>query len=156
MKRLISILTLSIVLLFLSAYDKNDIVLKDIETTIIKAENVLRYDVTLENTGSANIKSEYDYPGHHYTGFDIVVRPHKKLESLMEMEKDTKFKKMMFRGSGGTGFMEIGHDTDFHIEYQIKNGSDLEEVKENALDATLILLDGHKIVKEFPLKDFLK
>lgn len=156
MKRLFSICILATAIFILPAYDKNDIILKDIEITIIKAENTLRYDLSLRNTGNEDINSEYDYPGHHLTGFEVVVRPNEKLESLMQMEEQTEFKKMRFRGSGGTGLLKIGKDANFHIEYQIKTTSDLNDVKKNAFDSTLILLDGHKIVKEFPLKKFLK
>lgn len=63
---------------------------------------------------------------------------------------------MLFRGGGGTGFLEIENEASFHIEYQIKETSDLEKVAQNAFDGTLLLLDGHNVVKEFPLAEFKK
>jgi len=140
-------------IIILPGYDKNDIILTDVETTIIKAENTLRYDLKLKNIGNAEIKSEFDYPGHHHFGFEIVIRPNKKLESLMKMENQSKYKKMVIRGGGSPGHFEVGKEAAFHIEYEIKNTSDLNKVSENAFDGTLILLDGYKVVKEFSLKN---
>lgn len=141
-------------IIILPGYDKKDIILTDIETTIIKAENTLRYDLKLKNVGQEKIESEFDYPGHHPMGFEIVIRPNTELESLMKMEEQSKYKKMVFRGGGSSGIFEVGKKATFHIEYEIKNNSNLNKVSEAAFDGTLILLDGYRVVKEFPLKNF--
>jgi hypothetical protein len=142
-----------IAFIILTGFDKSSLVISDIETTIIKSEKILRYDVKIKNIGKTDIKSEFDYPGHNPNGFEIVIRPNEKLASLMEMEQNTRYKKMVFRGGGSSGFFKAGSETLFHVEYQIKSGSNLKNVKKNALDSTLLLLDGTKIVKEIPFKE---
>jgi hypothetical protein len=151
MKKLNYLLLILVLFSLLTGFDQRNIVVAEIETTIIKAEKILRYDVKFKNIGKKDIQSEFDYPGHHPNGFEIVIRPNEKLASLMEMESNSKYKKMMFRGGGGNGFFKAGTESQFNIEYQIKSDSDLEEVKKNALNSTLLLLDGTNVVKEIPL-----
>ena len=67
------------------------------------------------------------------------------------MINDSKFIKMVPMGSGGTGFIEPGTVGSFHVEYKIKDGANLKEVKKLAFDSKLLILDGVDIVKEFPL-----
>lgn len=153
MKKWMITFILATALLILPGYDKNNIVLKDVEVTVIKAEDILWYDLILKNIGDTDITSEYEYPGHDHSGFEVVVRPNAKLEKMMEMEEKSKYKKMMFRGGGGTGFLKIGDDAKFHIDYQIKETANLDDIKTAAFDGTLILLDGHNIVKEIPLSE---
>ncbi|MBS4210345.1 hypothetical protein [Bacillus sp. FJAT-50079] len=136
----------------LTAFDRAEqISISNIETTIIKAENVLRYDIKLKNLGKKTVKSEFDSPGHHHYGLEIVVRPGKKLASKMELVNDSKFIKMVSMGGGATGLIEPGTEGSFHVEYKIKDGENLKEVKKLAFDSTLLLLDGVNIIKEFPL-----
>ncbi|MFC0469083.1 hypothetical protein ACFFHM_00500 [Halalkalibacter kiskunsagensis] len=137
MKKILFLCLFVTSIIILSGYDKDDIILTDIETTIIKAENTLRYDIKLKNVGDTEIRSVFDYPGHHPMGFEIVIRPNKELESLMKMEEQSKYKKMVFRGGGSSGLFEVGKEATFHIEYEIKNTSDLNKVSENAFDGTL-------------------
>lgn len=138
--------------IFLTGFDRTEqINISNIETTVIKAENVLRYDIKLKNTGTKPFKSEYDYPGQHHYGLEIVVRPNKKLASRMEMVQDSEFIKMLPMGSGGTGLIEPGTEGSFHVEYKIKEGANLKEVKKWVFDSTLLILDGVNIIKEFPL-----
>ncbi|TDK61755.1 hypothetical protein E2K98_12765 [Bacillus salipaludis] len=137
---------------FLTGFDKTELInISNIETTIIKAENVLRYDIKLKNSGTTPLKSEFDYPGQHYYGIELVVRPNKKLASKMEMVEDSKFFKMLPMGSGATGSIEPGTEGSFHLEYKIKKGANLKEVKKLAFDSTLLILDGVNIIKEIPL-----
>lgn len=99
-------LLLTTAFIFITGFDRAEqITISNIDTTIIQAENILRYDIKLKNTGSKSFKSEYDYPGHHCFGLEIVVRPNKKLASRMEMMNDSKFVKMVSMGSGGTGII---------------------------------------------------
>ncbi|MGG0717190.1 hypothetical protein ABE096_06270 [Robertmurraya massiliosenegalensis] len=93
MKRLLYFCLITFSLIFLFGYDTKDIVLTDVETTIIKAEKVLRYDLNLKNVGKQAIESEYDYPGHDLLGFEVVIRPNKELQSFMMMDEKSKFKK---------------------------------------------------------------
>ena len=69
----------------------------------------------------------------------------------MEMINDSKFIKMVPMGSGSTGLMEPGTEGSFHVEYKIKDGANLKEVKKLAFDSKLLILDGVDIIKEFPL-----
>jgi len=138
--------------IFITAFDRTEhISISNIEVTVIKAENILRYDVKLKNTGTKPFKSEYDYPGQHYYGLEVVVRPNKKLAAKMEMINDSKFIKMVPMASSGTGFIEPGAVGSFHMEYKIKEGINLKEVEKLAFDSTLLILDGMDIIKEFPL-----
>ncbi|MGE7768470.1 hypothetical protein [Peribacillus sp. NPDC096540] len=130
----------------------NQLVISNIETTIIKAENILRYDIKLKNTGTTQIKSEFDYPGHHVYGLEVVIRPNEKLATKMEMDNSSKYKKMISMGGGSDGLIDPGNEGSFNIEYKIKEGTDIKDIEKLAFDSTLIILDGVKIVKEFPLK----
>lgn len=145
-------LLLTTTFIFITGFDRADqITISNIETTIIKAENVLRYDIKLKNSGKKPFKSEYDYPGQQHYGLEIVIRPNKKLASRMEMINDSKFVKMVSMGGGGTGLIEPGTIGSFHVEYKIKEGANLKEVKKLACDSKLLILDGVDIIKEIPL-----
>ncbi|PEY32105.1 hypothetical protein CN354_22160 [Bacillus cereus] len=152
--RKLILIILLITLIPLTGFDRADqLEISNIETTIIKAEKVLRYDIKLKNTGKSPFKSEFDYPGHNYFGLEIVVRPNKKLASKMEMVRESKFIKMTPMGSGGTGIIEPGKEGSFHVEYRIKNDIDLKRIEKLAFDSTLIIIDGVNILKEFPLEE---
>ncbi|MED3574188.1 hypothetical protein [Cytobacillus praedii] len=127
------------------------ITVSNIETTIIRAENILRYDIKLKNSGTKPFKSEYDYPGQRYYGLELVVRPNKKLASRMEIINDSKFVKMVSIGSGGPGLIEPGEEGSFHVMYKIKEGENLKEVRKLAFNSKLLILDGVDIIKEFHL-----
>ncbi|WP_456274652.1 hypothetical protein [Bacillus sp. AK031] len=139
--------------LLLAGFDRGDqLEISNIETTIIKGERLLRYDIRLKNTGKTSFKSEFDYPGQQHYGIEAVIRPNKKLAAQMEMVQDSKYPKMMMWSSGSTGLMDPGMEGRFHLEYKIKEAANLDKVELAALDATLLILDGVDIVKEFPLK----
>ncbi|WP_277679093.1 hypothetical protein [Gracilibacillus dipsosauri] len=70
----------------------------------------------------------------------------------MEKELNTKYSKMLFRGGGGGGSIQPGKEESFHVEYQIKDNVDINQVKKNALEGTLLLLDGTNVIAEIPLK----
>jgi hypothetical protein len=153
MKKLFLLLLMNTII-FITGFDRTEkITISNIETTIIKAENVLRYDVKLKNSGTKPFKSEYDYPGHRYYGLEIVIKPNKELASKMEMIKEGKFIKLVHMGSGGTGFIEPGTVGSFHVEYKIKEGENPKVVQKLAFDSKLLLLDGVEIIKEFPLNN---
>ncbi|OIJ19217.1 hypothetical protein BKP45_13740 [Anaerobacillus alkalidiazotrophicus] len=155
MKKLFVFMLICLFLLMLTGFEsQNDLEITDVETTLIKAEHILRYDIKIKNLTGTRLVPVFDYPGHYYYGFEIVIKPNKKLASLMVMDDNTKYKKMMFRGGGASGFLEPGVDTTFSVEYQIKDDSDLEKVKKYAFDSTLLFLDGTKVIAEFPLKKF--
>ncbi|MGO4889436.1 hypothetical protein ACJ2A9_16935 [Anaerobacillus sp. MEB173] len=157
MKRLLLLLIMCFALVTLVGLDSNDINLKvtDVEITIIKPERVLRYDFKIKNLGKSRVGGNEDYPGHHQLALNIAVRPNSSLADHMEMVQDTKYKKMVHRGGGERGFLEPGEEGQFHAEYQIKikgkKDTDFKEIKETALDATLIIMDGVKVVAEIPL-----
>lgn len=150
--RKLLLILLTSTFIFITGFDRAErITISNIETTIIKAENVLRYDIKLKNSGTTTFKSEFDYPGQYYFGIELAIRPNKKLASKMEMVKDSKFSKMVPMGSGSTGVIEPGTEGSFHIEYKIKDGANLKEVKKLGFDATLLIIDGVDITKEIPL-----
>ncbi|MBU9722873.1 MULTISPECIES: hypothetical protein [Bacillaceae] len=138
-------------LLGLSKSEKVDLVLTEVHTTIIEAEHILRYDITITNQGDSRLESEFDYPGHHPLGFQITVRPNEALEKLMVMEENTTYKKMRSMGGGASGIFEPHQDAKFNIEYQINEEADFQEVEKNAYDAVLLLIDGVEVIQEFPL-----
>jgi hypothetical protein len=153
MKKKVALLFLCLPLLFLMGFVKpNNLVLTSVETTVIKTERVLRYDFKIKNTGSERIIGTFDYPGHDHYGLEVTVKPNEHLESLMELQKYTVYKKMQFMGGGSSGFIDPKNEASFHLEYKIKEGSDLEKVKTASLDGTLLVLDGPKIIAEIPLK----
>ncbi|MGY3715798.1 hypothetical protein ACWE42_09770 [Sutcliffiella cohnii] len=145
-------LLLTTTLFFITGFDRAEhISISNIETTIIKAENILRYDIKLKNSGIKTFKSEFDYPGQHYYGIELVIRPNKKLASKMEMDKYSDFIKMVPMGSGSTNVIEPGNVGSFHIEYKIKKDANLKEVKKLAFDSNLLIIDGVDVIKEIPL-----
>jgi hypothetical protein len=154
MRKVLIVLLMCLPLLCtLGFVEKSELVLTSVETTIIKTDRVLRYDFKIKNTGSQRITGTFDYPGHHYYGLEVTVRPNDKLASLMEMEKNSRFRKMQYRGGGSQGVFEPGKEASFHAEYQIKANVDFEEVKSASLDAGLLILDGPKIIQKIPLAD---
>lgn len=82
-----------------------------------------------------------------------VVRPNKKLASKMGMERESKFIKMTPMGYGGTGSIEQGKESSFHVEYSLKDDTSLKGIEDLAFDSTLIIIDGVNILKEFPLEE---
>ncbi|WP_078543500.1 hypothetical protein [Litchfieldia alkalitelluris] len=156
MKKITMFLILVFVLVSLTAFDmtkKSDIEVTGVDITIMEQSRILRYDFTLKNNGKKVIGEGQDYPGHHGIYLNLAVRPNEKLESLMEMESTKSHKKMAFRGGGGEGSIQPGKEGSFSLEYQIKMKKDVdfEAVSESALDATLIVLDGWKVIAEIPL-----
>lgn len=149
------IILLPIVLvMFLTAFSSpSKVSISDVETTIIKAERTLRYDLIIKNEGTSQIGDKFDYPGHNHYGLELVIKPNKELAALMEKELNTKYSKMLYRGGGGRGSIKPGEEANFHVEYQIKRDADIDQVKKNALKGTLLLLDGTKIIAEIPLKE---
>ena len=69
------------------------------------------------------------------------------------MVNDSKFIKMVPMSGGGTGLIEPGTIGSFHVEYKIKKGANLKEVKKLAFDSNLVILDGVDIIKEIPLNE---
>ena len=100
----------------------------------------------------SQLGDKFDYPGHHHYGLELALKPSEKLAVLMEKEPNTKYSKMMFRGGGGGGAIQPGKEEPFHVEYQIKDDVDINQVKKNALEGTLLLLDGKNVVAGIPLK----
>lgn len=140
--------------IFLTGFDHADnLEITNIETTVIEANHELRFDFEIKNNGNQPIKSEFDYPGSHPYGIELVVKPNEELAKLMEMEENTKHPKMLSLGSGSRGFFEADSESYFHVSYQIKDGADFDKVKKHALDSTLLILDGIEISAEFPLKN---
>lgn len=139
----------------LTGFDRADMIeISNIETTIIPAENILRYDIELKNTGTEPFESTFDYPGDRYYGIELVVLPHRKLAAKMELVHNSKFIKMVSRGSSSTGRIEPGGVGSFHLEYQMKKGSLPSFVKKEAFDSTLLILDGVRTIKQIPLRQF--
>ncbi|MDQ0862195.1 hypothetical protein [Bacillus sp. V2I10] len=119
-----------ITLIPLTGFDRaSQLEISNIQTTIIKAEKILRYDIKLKNTGSTPFKSEFDYPGQNPYGREVVVTPNKKLASKMEILRGSQFIKMTSMGSGSTEMIETGTEGSFHVEYRIKNDIDLKGIE---------------------------
>lgn len=132
---------------------ERELVLTSVETTVINTERILRYDFRIKNTCPQRIYGTFDYPGQHAYGLEVTVRPNDKLASLMEMQKNTQFKKMQPRGSGSAGALEPGKEASFHVEYQIKENVDFEKIKSASLEGVLLVLDGPKVIAEIPLAE---
>ncbi|RDW20108.1 hypothetical protein CWR48_05180 [Oceanobacillus arenosus] len=152
MKRILALIFICITYCIVTGFDNADqLKLSDVEITIIKSDGVLRYDFKIKNTGETPIKSEFDYPGRHPLGIELVVRPNEKLATQMEMEENTKYRKMRPRGAGSSSYFQPGVETHFYVEYQVKKGADYDKVRKYALDSTLLILDGMDVSAEFPL-----
>lgn len=132
---------------------KPKLVVTQTDLTIMKAEKVLRYDFTIKNIGRKTLQPQFDYPGHHYYPIEVAVRPGKQLKRYMVMDEHTKYRKMAFKGSGSGGLLDPGREVHFYVEYRIQEDADLSKVLENARDGVLLVLDGPKVVAEFPLQD---
>ncbi|MBP1965580.1 hypothetical protein [Paenibacillus aceris] len=151
------VLMLLISLTLLTAFSKQDpFIVRSVETNVLKTAGVLRYDIVLKK--SKDLKLDYDAgdsPGHrmfhHGNGINFAIRPNQSLASLMELEKNTKYVKMEYRGGGNSGNISGEDETTLNLEYAIKKGSDFEEVRNSALDSTLLILMGNKVIAEIPL-----
>ncbi|MFD1167564.1 hypothetical protein [Oceanobacillus caeni] len=140
--------------IFLTGFDHTEnLEITKIETTVDEANHELRYDFEIKNNGNEPIKSEFDYPGSHPYGIELVVKPNEELAGLMEMEENTKHQKMLSLSSGSRGFFEPNSESYFYVSYQIKNGANFAKVKKHALDSTLLILDGVEVSAEFPLQN---
>ncbi|MDQ8739457.1 hypothetical protein [Paenibacillus sp. LHD-38] len=150
------VLLMCLSLFFTMGFEKkSELVLTNVETTVIKSEHILRYDFRIKNTGSQRIFGTFDYPGHHSYGLEVTVRPYDKLASLMEIQQNTVFRKMQFRGGSSEGILEPGKEASFHAEFQIKENVDVGKVKSTSLEGVLLILDGPKVIAEIPLADSL-
>lgn len=69
----------------------------------------------------------------------------------MKLETDTKYVKMKLRGGGSTGAFQNDDEETITLEYAIKNGVNVEKVREAALDSTLLVLMGNKVIAEISL-----
>jgi hypothetical protein len=149
---------LLILLTFLTAFSReNPFVVKNVEVNVIKTANILRYDIVLKNTKELQLygKKAVDSPGHrlfnHGEVLNFAVRPGVALTSLMEMESKTKYVKMVIRGGGESGNSSADTEKTISLEYAIKKDVNYEEVRKSALDSTLLVLLGNKVIAEIPL-----
>jgi len=153
-----SIIAFMLVLLmaFLTAFSKQEpVAVKDVEINVMRIAGILRYDIVLGKL-KLNNNEDGDSPGHymfHHNGFNFAVRPNKALASLMELEPNTKFIKMQLRGSGSSGDFQKQDQTSLHLEYAIKKDTRIEDVRKYALDSTLIVLSGNKVITEISLNN---
>lgn len=156
-KNKIIVLILLISLSILTAFSKQDpIVVKVVEINVMKTAGILRYDIVLKKTKQLNIDNNEasDSPGymfHHRDGLNFAIRPNPDLASLMELEQNTKYEKMQLRDGGMSGDLRAEDETTINLEYAIKKGSDFEGVSKLALDCTLLVLMGNKVIAELPL-----
>ena len=127
--------------------------INEVHTTINKSQKTIRYDFIIENTGNKRIGDEFDYPGYHYGGLEIVVVPSKDLEKLMNMMKNTKYRKMEVSGFGGQESIPPKETGAFHAEYFFKDLKNLEKVERYAMNGKLIILDGTNVIAELQLKE---
>lgn len=147
-----------ILLTFLTAFSKqNSILVKNVEINVIKTADILRYDIVLKKTKELKLydSESEDSPDHHlfHHGemLNFAVRPNNALASLMELEPNSKYVKMKIRGGGNSGNFSTEEEITLNLEYAIKKSVDYEEVRKSALDATLLVLLGNKIIAEIPL-----
>lgn len=147
------ILILAFSLFFLSGFShQKHLKITEVHTTINQSQKTIRYDFKIVNTSSKVIGNEFDYPGYHYWGLEVVVVPGKELEKLMSMMDHSKYKKMQHSGFGGNGMINPHETAEFHTEYFFKDLKDLDKLKKHALDGKVIILDGTNIIAELPLK----
>ncbi|RUS47044.1 hypothetical protein [Cohnella sp. AR92] len=156
-KRHITIVLL-LSLTFLTAFSNQvPIMVKDVEVNVMKTAGILRYDIVLKKTKELKFDNsdDRDSPGHHLfhhgNGLNFAIRPNHSLASLMELEQRTKYIKMQLRGGGNSGSIETEGQATVHLEYAVKKGVDVEKVRKSALDSTLLVLRGNKVIAELPL-----
>ncbi|MCJ8008647.1 hypothetical protein ACFFF5_08525 [Lederbergia wuyishanensis] len=145
------LLTSLFILLTGFSYQKH-LKLQEVHTTINQAQKTIRYDLRIKNTSNKVIGNQFDYPGYHYGGLEVVVVPGEKLEKYMIMMDKTKYKKMQHSGFGGHSTINPYETSNFHAEYFFKDIKDLEKLKQHALDGKIIILDGAKVIAELQLK----
>lgn len=157
-KKIQIVLTLFISLSILTGFNKQaPIVVNEVEINVMKTAGILRYDIVLKKTKELNLDNNKagDSPGHHMfyhgNGLNYAVRPNTALASLMELEQNTKYVKMQLRGSNNSGNFRAKEETTLSLEYAIKKGSDVEEVRKSALDSTLLVLMGNEVIAEISL-----
>ncbi|MBS4196703.1 hypothetical protein [Lederbergia citri] len=151
-KSLLLISVLSLFLLLSGFSHQKHIKIKEVHTTINQFQKTIRYDIKIKNTSNKVIGNEFDYPGYHYWGLEVVVVPGKKLEKLMSMIDHSKYKKMQHSGFGGNGMINPYATAEYHTEYFFKDLKELDKLKKHALDGKLIILDGTNVIAELPLK----
>jgi hypothetical protein len=157
-KKKLLVLSLMSSLLVITAFNKQDpLIVKDVEVNVLKIAGIMRYDIVLKKTKDLKLDDNEagDSPGHHMfhhsNGLNFAIRPNKALASLMELEQDKKYVKMQLRGGGNSGNFKKEEETTLSLEYAIKKGADFEELRKSALDSTLLVLMGNKVVAEIPL-----
>ncbi|MCT1403732.1 hypothetical protein M4D81_32525 [Paenibacillus sp. p3-SID867] len=149
-------LILLVLLTLLTAFSKQDpIVISDVEINVMKIAGILRYDIVLKKTAEFkldDINETNNSPGHVFNeGLNFAVRPNNNLASLMELESNKKYVKMQLRGGGSSGNFDTEGKTTLNLEYSIKKDVDIDEVGKSALDSTLLVLMGNKVIAEIPL-----
>lgn len=155
-KRHITLVLLGLLTL-LTAFSKQDpIVISDVEINVMKIVGILRYDIVLKKTAEFKLDDFNEInnsPGHHVfnEGLNFAVRPNNNLASLMELESNKKYVKMQLRGGGSSGNFDTEGKTTLNLEYSIKKDVDIDEVRKSALDSTLLVLMGNKVIAEIPL-----
>ncbi|RLL46562.1 hypothetical protein D8M04_04965 [Oceanobacillus piezotolerans] len=143
------------IFLILTGFDNaDDLIIKEMDITIDPASNELRYDFLIENTGEKPIKSDFDYPGQHPLGVEFVVQPNRTLAPYMELEPNSKYKKMLLLERGSTSYFEPGVESPFYLSYKIKDDADLNRLEKQAFHAKLLIIDGVNVSAEFPLKEW--
>lgn len=154
MKKLAFLLftTISSIVLLTGFSHQEHLRIKEVHTTINQSQKTIRYDFKIENISNEPIGREFEYPGYHYGGLEVVVVPGKKLEEFMKMMKNTKYKKMEPSGFGGQGFINPKSIGEFHAEYFFKDIKDFEKIKKHALNGKLVVLDGTNVIAELSLK----
>lgn len=153
--RRLSIYVTLVTFLLLTGFDKvQQLQISKVETNILENENILTYDIQLQNTGNKPFKSKFDYPGNRYLGIEVVVKPKRKLAAKMDLVENSKYIKMILIESESTKMIPPKSEGKFHLEYKIKEGSDPNYVKRMAFESTLLILDGVEILKEIPLKSY--
>ncbi|MBD1224333.1 hypothetical protein [Virgibacillus halodenitrificans] len=149
MKRLNGLFIVCLSLIILIGFDnKQNLIIANIKVDV--KDNLLRYEVILKTENGSPIKSNFDYQGHIIQGFELAVKPNKPLEELMELDKTSKFTKMLPDAAGTSSGSQ--DELLLFVEYIIKDDSNLKEVEKVAInEATLFIFDGANKIKELPL-----
>ncbi len=120
---------------YVQANKQAEFELGDIAITVDEENQLLRYDIIINNMTDELIRSE--------KGFTVVVEPNKKLLSLMKQDSTAQ---MITRSTGGPGFFNSNSEQSFRVEYVIKDGVSAEQLYPVTIEGELLLLDGERIL----------
>jgi hypothetical protein len=105
-----------------------------------QATMTLKYDIKISNPPRRSLSKD----------INLAVNPGKDLMNLLEVDPDQRYGLNLVGGSVDI-VDNIGR---FHLEYKVKENVNAKEITFFALNSTLVILKGEKIVEKINLRKY--